>query len=118
MTDRRPQWVYASGDEPDPRFSLANERTFLAWMRTSIGILAGAVALHSLDLPADDGLRTPVLLLLLLLAAGSAVTATVLWARVERAMRLREPLPASYAGLVLTAAIVLIAAVLAVVVVA
>lgn len=117
MPDRRPRWVYTSGDEPDPRFSLANERTFLAWMRTSIGVLAGAVALHTLDLPADDDLRTPVLLLILALAAGSAVTAIVRWARVERAMRLRQPLPASYSGVVLTVAIVLLAAVLAVVIV-
>ena len=31
---RRPLSVYGHGEEPDPRFSLANERTALAWMRT------------------------------------------------------------------------------------
>ncbi|HET9290174.1 MAG TPA: DUF202 domain-containing protein, partial [Actinomycetes bacterium] len=34
--------------EPDYRFTLANERTFLAWIRTSLALLAGGVALHSL----------------------------------------------------------------------
>ena len=40
MTDRRPQWVYGEGEEPDPRFTLANERTFLAWVRTALAMLA------------------------------------------------------------------------------
>ena len=30
--------------EPDYRFTLANERTFLAWQRTSLGLMAAAVA--------------------------------------------------------------------------
>ncbi len=30
--------------EPDYRFTLANERTFLAWQRTALGLLAAAVA--------------------------------------------------------------------------
>jgi uncharacterized membrane protein YidH (DUF202 family) len=30
------------GREPDHRFTLANERTFLAWMRTSLALLAVA----------------------------------------------------------------------------
>jgi putative membrane protein len=34
---RTPQSVYGQGDEPDPRFSLANERTALAWMRSALG---------------------------------------------------------------------------------
>ena len=39
----RPQWQ-EEGSEPDYRFSLANERTFLAWIRTSLALLAGAAA--------------------------------------------------------------------------
>jgi putative membrane protein len=34
------------GHEPDYRFSLANERTFLAWTRTALALLAGGVLLH------------------------------------------------------------------------
>ena len=118
MTDRRPRWVYEAGDEPDPRFSLANERTFLAWVRTSIAIMAGAVALHSLELPGPEGPRAVVLLALLGLSAGCAVMASVRWAMVERAMRRREPLPAFTSAPVVALALVLMAVVLAVVVVA
>ncbi|MBA4607947.1 DUF202 domain-containing protein [Aeromicrobium sp. Marseille-Q0843] len=117
MTDRRPRWVYEAGDEPDPRFSLANERTFLAWVRTSIGIMAGAVALYSLELPGPDGPRTVVLVLLLTLAAGCAVMSWLRWAKVERAMRRREPLPAFTSAPVVALALVLMAIVLAFVVV-
>ena len=49
--------VHDEGDEPDPRFTLANERTFLAWVRTTLAMLAGAVALHSLGFPTTDWLR-------------------------------------------------------------
>ena len=35
---RRPRSVYGGGEEPDPRFSLANERTALAWMRTALAL--------------------------------------------------------------------------------
>ena len=45
-TDRRwPRQVYAVGSEPDPRFTFANERTFLAWIRTALGFLAAGVAI-------------------------------------------------------------------------
>ena len=44
--DRRwPRRVYAAGSEPDPRFTFANERTFLAWIRTGLGFLAAGVAI-------------------------------------------------------------------------
>lgn len=36
------------GEAPDYRFSLANERTFLAWIRTSLGFLAAGVGLDQL----------------------------------------------------------------------
>lgn len=47
--DRRPRGVYGVGEEPDPRFSLANERTSLAWMRTGLGLVGGGVAIVSLS---------------------------------------------------------------------
>lgn len=46
----RPAWQHrllAGGDEPDPRFTLANERTFLAWVRTALALLAGGVAVEA-----------------------------------------------------------------------
>src|SRR5690625_4759509 len=45
---RRPQSVYSVGTEPDARFSLANERTALAWLRTGLALVAGGVALTTL----------------------------------------------------------------------
>lgn len=114
MGERRPHSVYDVGEEPDPRYSLANERTFLAWARTALAILAGAVALHSLDLPSSDVLRAIVVGALLVLAALCTTLAYLRWARVERAMRLREPLPAFSLGLVLTASVVLLTVLLAV----
>lgn len=39
--------LLAHGREPDPRFTLANERTFLAWIRTALAFLAGGVAVEA-----------------------------------------------------------------------
>jgi putative membrane protein len=82
------------GEEPDPRFTLANERTFLAWIRTSLALLAGGIAIEAFtsDLflePVRKGLAVVLLLLGMLLSAGSAVR----WLRVERSMRNKSPLP-------------------------
>ena len=41
------QRVLGPGREPDPRFSLANERTFLAWIRTALTLLGGGVAIEA-----------------------------------------------------------------------
>ena len=38
----KPRW-YEEGEEPDYRFTLANERTFLAWLRTALALIAGGV---------------------------------------------------------------------------
>jgi putative membrane protein len=40
---RRPR-LRDVGEEPDPRFTLANERTFLAWIRTSLALMAAGLA--------------------------------------------------------------------------
>ena len=113
MTDRRPRWVYDAGDEPDPRFSLANERTFLAWVRTALAMLAGGVALHALGLPETDWVRGVLAVLLIVLGGVVTLLAMVRWARVERAMRTGTQLPAFSLGYLLTAAVVLGAALLA-----
>ncbi|WP_244931903.1 DUF202 domain-containing protein [Nocardioides sp. W7] len=111
---RHPSWVYDAGDEPDPRYTLANERTFLAWVRTCLGVLAGAVALESLQVPEQDGLRLVLVVALLLFGGLTATLAWVRWARVERAMRTRSPLPAFSLGLVMTVALVVLSLLLAV----
>lgn len=82
------------GKEPDPRFTLANERTFLAWIRTSLALMAGGIAVEAFTtnifLPA---LRTTLAVLLLLLAMIIASVACFRWLNVERAMRHGAPLP-------------------------
>ncbi|HEX5540836.1 MAG TPA: DUF202 domain-containing protein [Micromonospora sp.] len=84
------------GSTPDYRFSLANERTFLAWLRTGLALIAGGLAaaqfLPPLPLP---HLREGIAITLLLLGSAVALRAVEHWARVERAMRLGEDLPAS-----------------------
>lgn len=90
---RFPQSVYGQGEEPDARFSLANERTFLAWIRTSLALIAGGVALEAFDLPLPATLRVIVSSLLLIAAACLPLVAWAHWKASEKAMRTRQPLP-------------------------
>ncbi|WP_296604391.1 DUF202 domain-containing protein [Nocardioides sp.] len=114
MTDRRPHWVYDRGEEPDPRFTLANERTFLAWVRTALAMLAGGVALHALKVPGTAWVRTTLAIVLVLFGALVTVFALVRWARVERAMRTRQPLPGFGLGYLMTLTVAVGAVLLAV----
>ena len=113
MTERRPHWVYEVGDEPDPRYTLANERPVLAWVRTGLAVLAGAVALDSIGVPSAAWLRTVLVAALVLSGAAMTVLAYVRWARVERAMRTRTDLPAFGLGLAVTVGVVVVAVLLA-----
>ncbi|GAB3943362.1 YidH family protein [Corynebacterium tapiri] len=86
--------VFPQGEEPDPRFTLANERTFLAWIRTALAFLAGAVALEAVDIPSLSA-HTQKLgaIAIAVVAALISLGAAVRWVRVERAMRDGRPLP-------------------------
>jgi putative membrane protein len=108
---RWPRYVYGSGDEPDYRYSLANERTMLAWLRTGLALLAAGVAVDTIDLsmPAwAQGLLAGLLIVLAVVCAGGAWLG---WARNQRAIRRREPLPAPYLGLVVGLGVVVAAVV-------
>lgn len=85
------------GKEPDARFSFANERTFLAWIRTALGLMTAGLAITQL-LPEFDVAGGRRLIGLPLIAVGivMAITSYWQWQRNERAMRLGEPLPKSY----------------------
>jgi len=93
-SSRRPRWIYATGDEPDYRFSLANERTFLAWIRTSLALLAAGVALDLVKLSIGAAAQRVLATLLVAQGLGCAVTAWTRWGLSERAIRRRAPLPA------------------------
>jgi putative membrane protein len=96
MSKRRfPGWVYGAGEEPDPRFSLANERTYLAWIRTALAMIAGGVALEALGLPLQPTVRLTASTILVLLGTAVPLLAWTTWGRVERAMRDGHALPAS-----------------------
>ena len=108
MDDRRPRWVYGVGEEPDHRFSLANERTFLAWIRTSLGLIGGGVAVEAFGV-ASPGVRAALASVLVLLGGGCAAAASVRWARIERALRERGPMPAAALIWVTSAAVLVVA---------
>ena len=113
----------AGGDgpssEPDYRFTLANERTFLAWMRTSLALLAAAVALVQLapDL-GSRAFREACGLALAALATGCAGGGLWRWVTTQRAIREGRPLPDGPlpAGLALGLTAIAVAMVLALVV--
>ncbi|MFF8386771.1 YidH family protein [Streptomyces kanasensis] len=90
-----PQRVREEGETPDYRFSLANERTFLAWLRTGLALVGGGFAVDQFlpDLP--RGARVGMALLLLGAGALCALRAVNHWVRCERAMRRGDDLPVS-----------------------
>ena len=93
-SSRFDQWVRSVGDEPDPRFTLANERTFLAWMTTSLGLLGVGLAVGTL-IPGNVVTLQVLGALWVLLSVLVALRALVRWFVVERAMRQSQPLPLS-----------------------
>lgn len=104
-------------DEPDPRFLLANERTFLAWNRTGLALVGGGLAAGQL-LDFDSVVSELVVSLPpIALGAGLAVMSYRRWQANDRALRAGEPLPAADASRLLPAAIVLLAVIVAVVVI-
>ncbi|MCH9721985.1 MAG: DUF202 domain-containing protein [Actinomycetia bacterium] len=93
MIQRKPP-IKSVGSDPDYRFTLANERTFLAWLRTGLALLAGAVALASLVHHfGPRPIRIGITALLLGLSLTVTVGAYVRWDRTERALRQNRPLP-------------------------
>ncbi|MEL6891384.1 MAG: DUF202 domain-containing protein, partial [Actinomycetota bacterium] len=107
----RDRWFPAdprrTGEDPDYRFTLANERTFLAWIRTALALSAGGLAALTV---LDDVRGEEVLGIgLLVLAFLTAATSYRRWALNERAMRLNEPLPTSRLPLAAAIAVAIVA---------
>ena len=98
--------------EVDYRWSLANERTFLAWIRTSLSLIAAAVAVVQLipPFPRTD-VRRALGAFLATLAIGTASLAYYRWAATEKAMRERGARPAGHSLLLLTTALIVLAVV-------
>jgi len=95
----------------DPRFSFANERTFLAWVRTSLGLIAGAAGLQAIDTGWPAAVTAALSAVLTVTAGACSVLAWLRWRRAEAAMEAGLPVPTSYGHLVITAVLVGVAAV-------
>ncbi|WOI60101.1 YidH family protein [Streptomyces fradiae] len=111
-----PQRVREEGETPDYRFSLANERTFLAWLRTGLALVGGGFAVDQFLPDLRWGVRVGMALVLLAAGALCALRAVNHWVRCERAMRLGEDLPVSRFPAVLGLAVGVVAAAMVLVV--
>ncbi|MGL4718661.1 MAG: YidH family protein [Kluyvera intermedia] len=100
----------ACGKAPDYRFTLANERTFLAWIRTALALMAGAVGIEQFSPQlSSTELRTGISTLLLLAASAMGFMAWRRWRQNEYAMRLDSNLPYTRALIILAALMILLA---------
>lgn len=102
------------GRDPDYRFSLANERTFLAWIRTALALVGGGLAISAL-LPDDTAstMRDAIGVVLVALGTGLAGASFARWARNEEAMRTDAPIPTSVLPLILSLGVLVVAVLVA-----
>ncbi|TDD73588.1 YidH family protein [Actinomadura rubrisoli] len=113
--DRWTDRLLAEGSDPDPRFTLANERTFLAWIRTALALIAAGVGVALTGRLVEAPLRNGLAVGFAATGALVAVLAFRRWLRTERALRRAETLPPpafapimSY-GLAIAAVVLLVA---------
>jgi putative membrane protein len=100
------------GDEPDPRFSYANERTFLAWNRTALALISVGLAVTNLLPPFDLPFGRRIIgLPLIALGAYVALASLREWAGNQRAMRQHQPLPVARLPLLVSIVIGVVAVV-------
>ncbi len=97
--------MFGHGSEPDARFTLANERTFLAWIGTALALISVGVALESLALQLQPAWRLAASVVLIVTGLVTPVQAWFGWTAVERALRLGRPLPPSRLAPVLAGAV-------------
>jgi putative membrane protein len=102
---------------PDYRFTLANERTLLAWLRTGLALVAGgvAVATYAPDLGVRWG-SAAVSLALVLVGLGAALAGYRRWRANEDAIAAGRPLPAGWLVPALAAAVAAVVVVVGVLV--
>lgn len=106
---------WLAGKTPDYRFTLANERTFLAWIRTALALMAGAVGIEQFSPQLSSAeLRIGISTLLLVAASSMGFMAWRRWRRNEYAMRLENNLPYTRALVILATLMVLLAILLGV----
>jgi putative membrane protein len=106
------------GTEPDPRWTFANERTFLAWSRTALALVVAGLGVVQL-LPPFPGVpwgRHVLGVPLIVFGAIVAVTAYREWVSSQQAMRHGKPLPTSVMPRLLSVIVAVMAVLSAIVV--
>ncbi|MBD8507692.1 DUF202 domain-containing protein [Hoyosella sp. G463] len=104
---------------PDERFTLASERTFLAWIRTSLGLMVAGIALiHVVPEFANETIRSLIGGLLVVLAGTAAAAGLSRWHVVERALRTGSDMPGSKHLVALTTVVVLVSAIAVIAIIA
>jgi putative membrane protein len=94
--------------DPEVQFQLANERTYLAWLRTALALVASGVA--AARLLAGQTLHWAwemVGILLILAGVLTAASARRRWRAMDVAIREGKPLPAPGIAVLIAAVIVL-----------
>jgi len=81
------------GREPDPRFSFANERTFLAWNRTALSLIAAGAAAAAFLRTGLGGAHLIVAVPLIALGSILSFASYGQWKQNERALRRGQPIP-------------------------
>lgn len=106
----RPFKWWAKGKTPDYRFSLANERTFLAWIRTALAFMAGAVGINQFASEfGTAAIRQGLAVALTLGAVVLGLMAYRRWKANEKAMRHDGDMPYTRMLWLLTLFVVVIA---------
>ncbi|GAB3692078.1 YidH family protein [Corynebacterium nasicanis] len=109
---RLDQRLFPDGEEPDPQFTLSNERTYLAWTRTSLAFLAGGIALGAFPIEAvSTEWRAALSAFVIVIGMSIALVSALRWIRIQRAMRHSRPLPSASPLLLVTGAVVAASAV-------
>jgi len=91
--------------EPDARFTLANERTLLAYQRSAIGLMAAAIAVAHFF--GDDALVIVLALVLLATGAFAAVGGYLRYRQVDEALREGRPIGSGSAAHLVSVAVLL-----------
>lgn len=112
-----PERIAEQGETPDYRFSLANERTFLAWLRTALALIGGGFAVDQFLPALRSVLRTGLAVALIAAGVLCALRAVNHWMRCEHAIRHGEDLPVSRFPALLSAVVALVALALIVIVI-
>ena len=86
----------------DPRYTLANERTMLAWTRTALALIAAGLAFIQFIELVQPGGRRLIGVALIIIGSLVALVSGGEWRRREQAIREGRPIDMSWLGWVVT----------------